>query len=124
SWREPASFPDRGEAFCSSPNRSMSKPPISTARRCGKARRDRRNTRMDPMGAGRAFAVRDVATGAQVMTILQAIALALRENQCLAVRPTLSGAEHQMIRPHTQRLLPNRQNPSTFPLVLTRRKMF
>ena len=36
----------------------------------------------------------------------------------------LSGAEHQMIGPHIQRLLPNRQNPSTFPLALTRRKMF
>jgi hypothetical protein len=40
------------------------------------------------VGADGAFAIRDVAAGAQAMTILQAIAVALRENQCLAGRPT------------------------------------
>jgi|SRR5690349_21747074 len=64
-----ASFPARGEAYCGSRDRSMSQPPISTARRREKALHDRRTTRMDVLGAGRAFGLCDVAAGVQALTI-------------------------------------------------------
>ena len=73
SWRGPACSLDRGGAFCSSRYRSMSEPPISTARRRGVPGRDRRDARVDAVGAGRAFAIRGVAAGAQTLTIWPAI---------------------------------------------------
>ena len=73
SWRTAASSPDRGEASCSSPYRSMSGLPISTVRRRENAGRDRRDARMDAVGASRAFAIRDVAAGAQALTISWAV---------------------------------------------------
>ena len=63
NWREPASSQDRGEAYCGSPCRSITEPLISTVKPREKALRDRRDPRMDVVGAGRAFGIRDVATG-------------------------------------------------------------
>ena len=68
NWREPASSQDRGEAYRGSRCRSITEPPISTARPRERARRDRRNARMDVVGATRAFDIRDVAAGAQTLT--------------------------------------------------------
>ena len=51
----------------------MSEPPISTARPRGKVLRDRRDARVDLVGAGRAFAIRNVVAGAQALTIGRAI---------------------------------------------------
>jgi len=46
----------------------MARPPISTARPRERALRDRRNARMDVVGARWAFGIRDVAAGAQTLT--------------------------------------------------------
>src|SRR5215469_16299139 len=70
SWRVPVFIQDRAEALCSSRYPSMSEPPISTARPRGSELGDRRDARVDLVGAGRAFAIRDVAAGAQALTLM------------------------------------------------------
>ena len=89
SWRVPASFPDRGEAYCSLRYPSIAELPISTVKPRDKAGHDRRNAGMDDVAAGRAFGVGDVTAGAQ----------ALRYGKLCperASRRELSGLEHSL----------------------------
>ena len=72
SWRGPALSPARGGAYCSSQARLITEPPTSTAKPRDKPVHDRRNTRMDVVGTGRAFGFGDVAAGAQTLTIWRA----------------------------------------------------
>lgn len=60
SWHGPAFSPAHGETCCSLRYHSMSEPPISTAE-TEKWLHDRRNARMDVVGAGRALGRCDVA---------------------------------------------------------------
>ena len=69
SWRGLASFPDRGEAYCGSRDRSIVELPTSTAKPQDKAVHDRRDARMDDVAAGRALGIGDVAAGAQTLMI-------------------------------------------------------
>ena len=72
SWRGPASFQDRGEAYCGSRDRSIVELPTSTAKPQDKAVHDRRDARMDDVAAGRALGIGDVAAGAQTLMICRA----------------------------------------------------
>jgi hypothetical protein len=70
-WRGPAFSLGRGEAYCSSQFRSMSEPPISTAKPRENTLRDRRDAGMDVVAAGGAFGFADLARGAQIVTDAQ-----------------------------------------------------
>jgi hypothetical protein len=65
SWPEPASFPDPGEAYCGLQDRSIAEPPTSTAVPHRRARRDRRDARMDAVGTGRTIDSHHVLAGTQ-----------------------------------------------------------
>jgi hypothetical protein len=67
NWPELASFLDPGEAYCGSRDHSIAEPPTSTAGPRQRARRDRRDARMDAVGVGRALDIRDVFAGAQTL---------------------------------------------------------
>jgi hypothetical protein len=68
SWRGPVSFPAPGEIYCGLRNRSIKGPPTSTAGPQERALRDRRDSRMDDVGIGRALDIRDGFAGAQTLT--------------------------------------------------------
>jgi hypothetical protein len=69
SWPEPVCFLDPGEAYCGSRDHSIAEPPTSTAGPRQRARRDRRDARMDAVGIGRALDIRDVFAGAQTLAV-------------------------------------------------------
>ena len=78
NWREPASFPDPGEVYCSLLDRSITELRTSTARAHERALRDRRDAQMVTVGAGRAVDIRDVFAGAQTLTALDAFGVVVR----------------------------------------------
>jgi hypothetical protein len=65
SWPEPAPFPEPGEAYCGLREHSIAEPPTSTAGPHQRARRDRRDARMDAVGTGLALDIPNVLAGAQ-----------------------------------------------------------
>src|SRR5689334_3103595 len=67
SWRGPATFLDRGEASCGSREGAIAGLLTLTPKPQHKAARDRRNTRVDVVGAGRAVDIYYVAAGAQTL---------------------------------------------------------
>jgi len=62
---EPASIPDLGEVYCDWRGRLNVEPPTSTAGPHGRMLRDRRDSRVDIVGTGRAFDIHYVSAGAQ-----------------------------------------------------------
>jgi hypothetical protein len=68
NWPERVSFPDLGEAYCGSRDRSIAGPPTSTAGPHRGALRDRRDARVDAVGTGLAVDFHNVFAGTQTLT--------------------------------------------------------